>query len=48
MEKEDLIEKYREVFGCKNTGVCWCEVCVGIENIIDDILETIKQKIELE
>ena len=44
--KEDLIEKYREKFGCENLGeVCWCEICTNIGNLISDTIKHIKENI---
>lgn len=45
--KGQFIEKYRNVFGCKNLGeVCWCEVCVGLEAAWNDIHKHIMESIE--
>ena len=44
--KQELREKYRRDFGCPNMGkVCWCKICLNIENIINDVVEQIKKEI---
>jgi hypothetical protein len=43
--KHELLEKYREELGCKNTGVCWCKVCANIERIIHETIEHIKNSL---
>jgi hypothetical protein len=43
--KNELIEKYKDELGCKNSGICWCETCVNIERLIDEVVEHIKFKV---
>lgn len=44
--KNRLHEKYRRKLGCKNpTVVCWCEICVNIETLINDVIKEVKKNI---
>jgi hypothetical protein len=44
--KKQIHEDYRKKFGCKNVGkVCWCEVCVNVEKIIEEVIEKVKENI---
>lgn len=44
--KNRLYKKYRRKLGCKNTAVvCWCEVCVNIETLINDTIKEVKKSI---
>lgn len=44
--KEQIYEDYRKKFGCKNIDeVCWCEICVNLEKLIDEVIEKVKENI---
>ena len=44
--KSKLYEDYRKKFGCKNTGeLCWCEICVNIETLIEDVINSVVKDI---
>jgi hypothetical protein len=44
--KDQIHEDYRKKFGCKNIGkVCWCEICVNVEKIINEVIEKVRENI---
>lgn len=42
-----LIQEYRKEFGCKSTGICWCKVCVRIDQLIQKVIDEVKNQIKL-
>ena len=44
--RSNIVQKYSNKLGCKNTRICWCPICSSIDAIITEVLEHVKNNID--